>query len=63
MNYPRQGSFLNKAVYIAPKYLPKDREEAVCVRDDLEEPFLTLFLDKRGKVFSSLEVIYRDLRS
>lgn len=41
--FPKQGDYLNKEVVVCYNYDASHSQEGICVRDDAEEPWLTIF--------------------
>lgn len=56
--FPEQGSLLGKAVLVCFHYDTTNRIDAVCVRDDNEAPFLTIFRLADGRHVLGTECQY-----
>ncbi|MEN2468014.1 hypothetical protein [Ornithinibacillus sp. JPR2-1] len=57
-NYPRQGDFLNKRTKVCFNYDTKNYIGGTVIRDDREDPFLTLIKLDDGRYISSTECQY-----
>jgi hypothetical protein len=58
--FPRQGSFLNKRVQVCFRMETSKLFPATVVRDDAEDPFLTIIRLDNGKVVLGSECQYTD---
>lgn len=56
--FPKQGPLLGKRVSVCFNYDSYNRIGGVCVRDDYEEPFRTLFQLDNGRVIDAVECQY-----
>lgn len=59
--YPEQGAMLKKRVNVCFNYKPDETFPAVCIRDDMEEPFRTIFMLEDGRVVLATECQYQPL--
>jgi len=57
-DYPIQGSNLGKRVSICYNYNSALRHEGVCIRDDMGEPFRTIFQLDNGRVLDAVECMW-----
>lgn len=57
--FPKQGRFLGKTVEICFHYETDQLFQGTCIRDDMEEPFLTIFQLADGRVVLGKECQYR----
>ena len=55
MQYPKQGSWLNKSAEVCFWYDMDNTVDAVCVRDDMEQPFRSVFRLKNGRYVLGVE--------
>lgn len=60
--FPEQGYYLNKKVEVCFNYDATKTIEGICIRDDTEEPFVTLFRLVDGRVVGSLECQYKFIK-
>jgi hypothetical protein len=58
--FPRQGTFLGKEVKVCFNYETRNTVKGECVRDDVEEPFVTIFRLEDGRHVLSTECQYSD---
>lgn len=56
--YPEQGSLLHKRVSVCFNYDTENRHEGTCIRDDMTEPFRTIFQLDNGRVIDATECMY-----
>lgn len=56
--FPRQGRLLGKQVKVAFHYQTKTLLNAVCVRDDVDEPYKTIFQLEDGRFVLATECQY-----
>ena len=56
--FPKQGSSLNKKVVVCFNYDTKNTISGTIVRDDIEEPFLTLIKLKDDQYIRGIECQY-----
>lgn len=56
--FPRQGDVVGKRVKVCFHYDTSKQEEGVCVRDDVEEPFVTIFRLDNGRHVLATECQY-----
>ena len=56
--FPKQGSFLGQNVNVCFHYDTNNIIKGKCIRDDVEEPSLTIFQLENGRVVLSTECQY-----
>lgn len=56
--FPKQGSFLGEEVKVCFNYDTSKTLKGKVIRDDIEEPYLTLFQLEDGRVIRSAECQY-----
>ena len=59
--YPVQGNNLHKRVSVCYKYDTKNRHIGTCIRDDIQEPFETIFFLDNGRVIKASECQWHPL--
>ncbi len=59
--FPKQGSFVGKQVNVCFNYDSGRMFPGVCIRDDMEEPFLTIFHLDDGRAVLATECQYQPL--
>lgn len=57
--FPAQGAFVGKRVLVCFNYDTERKFPAVCIRDDIEEPFLTIFHLDDGRAVLATECQYQ----
>jgi hypothetical protein len=57
--FPKQGSYVGRRVNICFNYDAKRKLQGVCIRDDIEEPFLTIFRLDDGRAVLATECQYQ----
>lgn len=57
--FPKQGSFLGKRVLVCFNYDTTREFPGVCLRDDNEEPFRTVFSLDDGRIVLATECQYQ----
>jgi len=57
--FPPQGPILGKQVSVCFHYNPAYSVNAVCVRDDMSDPFVTMFSLDDGRYVLATECQYR----
>lgn len=57
--FPKQGPLVGKRVIVCFDYHTENQMGAVCVRDDYEEPYRTLFRLDDGRYVEATECQYR----
>ena len=58
-SFPEQGSLAGKPIKVAFHYDTKNVVDAVCIRDDAEEPYRTIFQLSDGRVVLAGECQYQ----
>jgi hypothetical protein len=56
--FPKQGPLLNKEVEVCFHYDTSEMVRGRCIRDDTEEPYLSIFSLTNGRVVLSTECQY-----
>ncbi len=56
--FPKQGSMFGKKVKVCFRYDLKNQIDGEIVRDDIEEPFVTIIKLKDGRFVLSTECMY-----
>lgn len=56
--FPKQGDWLNKEVKVCFNYELRKEIKGVIVRDDMEEPHMTLIKLEDGRIVSTAECQY-----
>jgi hypothetical protein len=56
--FPAQGNSLGKSFWLCFNYDTSNKIEAVCVRDDMEAPFATIFETEDGRYILGTECQY-----
>jgi len=56
--FPKQGRVLNQDVWVCFDYDTKKSFPGVCLRDDIEEPFETIFLLNDSRIVRAQECQY-----
>lgn len=56
--FPKQGGWLNKEAKVMFNFDSSTISKGVIVRDDMEEPFVTLIKLEDGRIISSTECQY-----
>ncbi len=56
--FPKQGDLANKRVKVVYHYDTSKRDEGICVRDDVEEPFVRIFKLDNGRYILCSECQY-----
>lgn len=59
MTYPKQGTLLNKPVLVVFNYDTSNQFAGTCIRNDIEDPYLTIFKLNDGRIVLSGECQYR----
>lgn len=57
--FPKQSDKVGKIHSLCFKYDPDRRVDAVCIRDDKEDPWMTIFQDVNGRVILATECHYQ----
>jgi hypothetical protein len=57
--FPKQGSYVGRRVKVCFNYDASRRFPGVCIRDDIEEPFLTIFSLDDGRAVLATECQYQ----
>lgn len=59
VRFPKQGSYIGRRVKVCFNYDSSRKFPAVCIRDDMEEPFLTIFHLDDGRAVLATECQYQ----